>query len=687
MDLKDPSLYLNRELSQLEFNSRVLAQAEDERMPLLERVRFLCITSSNLDEFFEIRVANIRFQLSQQTPRPWPDGRSTTEVLAEIQERVQALVQRQYRCWTESLVPAMRAEGINFLARDSWTQRQRRWLHAYFQSEVQPVLSPLGLDPAHPFPRLLNKSLNFAVQLKGKDAFGREGHLALVRAPRSLPRVIRLPKEVSQSPYEFTLLSSIMQTFVAELFPGMEVTGAYAFRVTRNGELTVDEQDVENLAHALQDELHERGFADAVRLEIAEGCPKPLVKFLAREFVLTDDDVYRVPPPVNLGRVQAVYDMIDRPSLKFRPHKPRVQPALSGSILDTVRGGDVLLHHPFESFSTVVDLLRQAAADPNVLAIKQTLYRAGRNSPLVGALIEAARAGKDVTVVIELRARFDEEANIGLANRLQEAGVQVVYGVVGYKTHAKMVLIVRREGGKLRRYVHLGTGNYHPGNATVYTDFGLLTCDRDIGEDAHKVFQQLSGFSSAYPLKQLLLSPFTQHREVLQRIEREIANARAGKPARIIAKMNALQEVTVIQSLYRASQAGVEIDLIIRGACVLKPGVPGVSERIRVRSIIGRFLEHTRVYCFENAGKRELWCSSADWMDRNLLRRVEISFPILDPALRERVFKEGLEPYLADNVSAWQLSSDGRYTRIEPGEQMPYSAQDSLLAQLCSDEG
>nr|MCU0755974.1 RNA degradosome polyphosphate kinase [Xanthomonadales bacterium] len=324
MDLKDPSLYLNRELSQLEFNSRVLAQAEDVRMPLLERVRFLCITSSNLDEFFEIRVANIRFQLSQHTPRPWPDGRSTTEVLAEIRERVQVLVQRQYRCWTESLVPAMRAEGINFLARDSWSQRQRRWLHAYFQSEVQPVLSPLGLDPAHPFPRLLNKSLNFAVQLKGKDAFGREGNLALVRAPRSLPRVIRLPKEVSQSPYEFTLLSSIIQTFVAELFPGMEVTGAYAFRVTRNGELTVDEQDVENLAHALQDELHERGFADAVRLEIAEGCPKPLVKFLAREFVLADDDVYRVPAPVNLGRVQAVYDMIDRPALKFRPHKPRV---------------------------------------------------------------------------------------------------------------------------------------------------------------------------------------------------------------------------------------------------------------------------------------------------------------------------------------------------------------------------
>jgi polyphosphate kinase len=680
----DPSLFLNRELSLLAFHRRVLAQARDDKVPLLERLRFLGISCTNLDEFFEVRVATIRHQLNYPGSQPWPDGRSPNEVLAAIRNEVQELVRDQYQAWNHELKPALANEGIRFIARDEWNARQRRWLHQYFHDELMPVLSPLGLDPSHPFPRILNKSLNIAVTLKGKDAFGREAGLALVRAPRSLSRVVRLPRELASGTHEFVLLSAILQDFVDDLFPGLKVKGAYPFRVTRNSELWVDEFEIENLAHALKDELLDRAFARAVRLEIHDSCPRALASFLLEHFELTEDDMYRVHGPVNLNRVGVVYDLVDRPDLKYRPFTPRTAHSKAhGSIFDLARERDILLHHPYDSFSTVVELLRQAAQDPDVLAIKQTLYRTGRRSVLVDYLIEAARAGKDVTVVVELRARFDEEANIDLANRLQEAGVQVVYGVVAYKTHAKMLLIVRREGGKLRRYAHLGTGNYHQGTSAIYTDIGLITADKDIGEDVHRLFQQLSGLSQVMKLKRLLHSPFTLHRGMIERIDREAEHARRGRGGKILARMNALSEPAVIAALYRASQAGVEIVLIVRGICVLRPGVPGISENIRVRSIVGRLLEHSRVYYFRNDGEEELWASSADWMERNLLHRVEVCFPILDPELRQRVFNETLENYLADNTQSWQLQSDGSYERIDRGEQMPHSAQSALLARIC----
>ena len=685
--LRDPKLYINRELSQLEFNFRVLAQARDPDTPLLERLRFLCISCTNLDEFFEIRVASLMQQQRFGGWVPGPDAMSPEEALARIRERAAQLVKEQYSLWNATLRPALAKAGIRLLPRDEWNAKQRKWLREYFHDELLPVLSPLGLDPAHPFPRILNKSLNVAVLLKGKDAFGREGSMALVRAPRSLPRIIRLPPDLDgdADSQEFVFLSAILHEFVEELFPGMEVKGSYQFRVTRNSELIVDEEEVENLAHALRDELKGRGFARAVRLEVADTCPKSVLKHLVANFELTPDDVFRCHGPVNLNRVIAVYDMVQRPDLKFPPFVPRVPVQVSEftSVFDAVRKADVLMHHPYDSFQTVLDLVRQASSDPDVLAIKQTLYRSGVDSPIVGHLVDAARAGKDVTVVVELRARFDEEANIALANRLQEAGVQVVYGVVGFKTHAKMMLIVRREAGKLRRYVHLSTGNYHPGTARAYTDLGLITCDKDIGEDVHRLFQQLSGLGPVIKLKRVLQSPFTLHKGLMAKIERETANAKAGKPARIIAKINAMNETGVIELLYEASRAGVKIDLIVRGSCALRPRVPGVSENIRVVSIIGRFLEHSRVYYFENGGESEIYCSSADWLERNLLRRVEICFPLLDPELAKRVYEEELANYLVDNVNAWELNSDGTYVKVERGEAMPHSAQAALLAKLC----
>jgi len=683
-DLQDPALYINRELSQLEFNFRVLAQAMDEAIPLLERLRYLCISCTNLDEFFEVRVAAVRHQLDYGGPLP-PDALAPGVALKAIHEKAGELVERQYQYWNDTLRPALEANGVRILTRDTWNAKQKRWLKKYFDDEILPVLSPLGLDPAHPFPRILNKSLNIVVVLQGKDAFGRAGNMAIVRAPRSLPRIIHLPPQVSAGPNDFVLLSAVLSNFVDDLFPGMEVKGAYQFRVTRNSELLVDEDEVENLAHALKGELAGRGFARAMRLEIADNCPKPIVRILLKNFELPENAVYRIKGPVNLNRVIAVYDLVDRPDLKFPAFKPRLHPVSdSDELFDMIRRGDVLLHHPYDSFAVVLELIKQASHDPAVLAIKQTLYRAGKDSVLVNHLIEAARNGKDVTVVIELRARFDEEANIRLADRLQEAGVQVVYGVVGYKTHAKMLLIVRREGKKLQRYAHLSTGNYHPGTAKTYTDIGLMTADPDIGEDVHRLFQQMSGLAPAFKLKRLLQAPFTLHKALLKKIEREAANARAGRPARIIAKMNALSEASVIRALYEASRAGVSIDLMVRGACALKPGIKGVSDNIRVRSLVGRFLEHSRVYWFQNDEAPETWCSSADWMERNLLRRIETCFPILDPVLAERVYREELANYLVDNVRSWELRADSSYHRIEPVDgAMPHSAQDALLTQLC----
>jgi polyphosphate kinase len=682
-DLRDPSLYISRELSQLEFNQRVLEQAKDPTTPLLERLRFLCISCTNLDEFFEIRVAALRQQVHSGGALG-PEGLTPSDHLEKIRLRTQALVDDQYRTWDEVLMPELERTNIRFLKRENWTPKQRKWLSDYFENELQPVLSPLGLDPAHPFPRILNKSLNLAVVLKGRDAFGREGSLALIRAPRSLPRLIRLPRDISRGPNDFVFMASLLHEFIDELFPGMEVKGTYQFRVTRNSELIVDEDEVDNLALALQGELHERHYAQAVRLELADNCPKDLMKYLLARFELSEDEVYRSRGPVNLNRLMTIYEQIDRPDLKFAPFKPRVQSKLqTDDLFETIGKGDVLLHHPFDSFATVVELLRQAAVDPGVLAIKQTLYRTGKNSSLVNALIDAARNGKDVTVVVELRARFDEEANIALANRLQEAGVQVVYGVVGFKTHAKMLLIVRRERTRLKRYVHLGTGNYHQGTASAYTDIGLLTAHREITEDVHLLFQQLSGLGPEIKLQQLLHSPFTLYQALIEKITREAAHAKAGKPARIIAKMNSLNEASVIRTLYEASMAGVEIDLIIRGTCGLKPGLPGISERIRVRSVVGRFLEHSRVFYFANDQSPELYCASADWLDRNLHRRVEVGFPILDEVLFERVYRESLALYLNDDSQAWLLRADGTYQRaVAPRGAVPHAAQLQLLREL-----
>jgi polyphosphate kinase len=684
IDRATPDLYLSRELAALEFNFRVLAQARDARIPLLERLRYLSIVANNLDEFFEVRVAMLKHHHMFGSAAPGPDGLPSGELLVRIRKRVLDLVAEQYRTWQDEVKPALDGEGIHFLTRDSWTERQRLWLRGYFENEVLPVLSPLGLDPAHPFPRILNKTLNIAVVLKGRDAFGREGHMALVRAPRSLPRIIRLPDEVCDGGVHYIFLAELLQGFVDLMFPGFKVAGAYQFRVTRNSELMVEEAEVDNLARALSEELVGRGYARPVRLEIGSDCPKAIVQMLIANFELEETDVYRCDGPVNIIRAATVYEGLDRPELKF----PRFNPQLPAAFKDArckfevLRQRDVLLHHPYESFAAVVDLLRQATQDPAVLAIKQTLYRAGVDTPLVDLLVEAARNGKDVTVVIELRARFDEEANIRLATRLQEAGVQVVYGVVGYKTHAKMLLIVRREEDALRRYVHLSTGNYHQANSRTYTDIGLMTANPGIGEDLHKVFQQLSGLGPVIELHHLLHSPFTLYPSVLAKIEREIAHAQAGKPARIVAKLNALNEAHVIQALYRASQAGVEIDLIVRGACTLRPGLPGISERIRVRSIVGRFLEHSRVYWFANDGAPEIYCASADWMERNLKRRIEVAFPILDPVLAARVYEETLANYLADNTEAWLLDDKGRYTRAQPGDAPPHSAQRWLLAKL-----
>ena len=684
-DLAAPELYFSRELAALEFNFRVLAMARDAQVPLLERLRYLSIVANNLDEFFEVRVAMLKHHHAYGSAAPGPDGLSSGELLTRIRARVLDLVTDQYATWQEQLRPQLDAEGIRFLTRHQWNPVQRRWLQGYFEHEVLPVLSPLGLDPAHPFPRILNKTLNIAVVLQGRDAFGHEGHMALVRAPRSLPRIVKLPAEVGGGGDNFVFLAELLQAFVDLMFPGFKVVGSYQFRVTRNSELIVEEAEVENLARALSEELLGRGYARPVRLEIANDCPKAITAMLVANFELEESDVYRCDGPVNIIRAGGIYDQVDRPELKF----PRFVPCLPSAIepganlFELIGQRDVLLHHPYESFAAVVDLLRQAAADPNVLAIKQTLYRAGEDTPLVDLLVEAARNGKDVTVVIELRARFDEEANIRLATRLQEAGVQVVYGVVGYKTHAKMMLIVRREADALHRYVHLSTGNYHQANSRMYTDIGLMTSNPEIGEDLHKVFQQLSGLGSVISLKRLLHSPFTLYRSVVAKIERETANALAGKSARIVAKLNALNESHVIEALYRASQAGVEIDLIVRGACTLRPGLPGISERIRVRSIVGRFLEHSRVYLFANDGQPEIYCASADWMERNLMRRIEVAFPILDPALARRVFDETLANGLADNTQAWLLDSDGRYTRAQPGDQPPHCAQQTLLEKIC----
>ncbi len=685
IDFKQPELYINRELSLLEFNQRVLAQAMDERVPLLERLRYLCISSTNMDEFFEVRMAGLIQQVELGSTQAGPDNMMPMDIFKAASERAHQLVDEQYRVLNEVLLPALEAEGIRFVRRNEWSEAQEKWLHEYYKEALQPLLTPIGLDPAHPFPRILNKSLNFVVSLSGRDAFGRNSGLAVVQAPRSLARMIPLPPaETGSGPYDFVFLSSIMHAYVDELFHGMKVQGCYQFRVTRNSELFVDEEEVDDLLRAVEGELLTRQYGDEVRLEVADNCPDQIADFLLDQFGMSRDSLYVVNGPVNLNRVQEVYDLVDRPELKFPSFTPSLPRAFDPSkdLFESIAKQDILLHLPFESFLPVIEFVRRSAEDANVLAIKQTLYRTGPKSAIVDALVKAAQAGKEVTVVIELRARFDEEANVALANRLQKAGAHVVYGVVGYKTHAKMTMVVRREGRRLRHYVHLGTGNYHPRTARIYTDYGLFSRNKLLGEDVQRVFNQLTSLGKVAKLNKLLQSPFTLHKAMLEKIEREIDHAQAGREARIIVKVNSLVDTKLIQALYRASNAGVEIDLIVRGMCRLRPGVPGVSENIRVRSIVGRFLEHTRVTYFYNDGDEEVYCSSADWMERNMFRRVEACFPIEAPKLKQRVIRE-LGYYLKDNSQAWELDSDGHYQRVAcPEGEECFSAQQTLLEEL-----
>ena len=678
---------LNRELGALEFNRRVLALAQNLKIPLLERLKYICIVSSNLDEFFEIRIAVLKEQLRKNPKSKTQDGLVVGDAYLNIVKETQTLVSHKYKIFQKDILPRLEREGVHLHFESSWTPSQHRWAKTYFEKELVPLLTPIVLDPAHPFPKVINKSLNFFVTLEGQDDFGRTPKLAVVQAPRSIPRVIQMPTRISQKPYGIVILSTFMQSFVHELFPGMKITGCYQFRVTRNSDLFVSDDDISDLKESLKGELSTRHLGDAVRLEISSDIPDHLLKYLRKSCDLNSEDCYRVDGPVNLMRLMQVAEIVNRPDLKFPSHTPKL-PLIKGSIFDELKTRDVLLHHPYESFEPVLNLLRTASKDPDVLAIKQTIYRTGNVSPVMDALIEAAKNGKEVTVIVELLARFDEETNISWAAKLEEVGAHVVYGVVKHKCHAKMIMIVRKEllpaKGKrkpehtLKRYVHLGTGNYHPRTAKLYTDFGLMTSNPSICDDVHKIFMQLTGTSRLIKLKSLWHSPFTMFDQIVKHIQTEAKAAKLGKPARIVAKVNALLEPTVINELYKASQAGVKIDLIVRGVCALKPKVKGLSENIRVRSIVGQFLEHHRIFYFYAHGKEEVYLSSADWMDRNLFRRIEIAFPILDPELKQKVINEGLNELLKDG-SSWNMNADGLYKQSASASNIKLSGQQNLL--------
>ncbi|ABR88391.1 polyphosphate kinase [Janthinobacterium sp. Marseille] len=682
--LPQSAIYLNRELSQLAFNRRVLAQAENPDVPLLERLKYLCIVSNNLDELFEVRIASLLANNHMEGEFVEPPALSAA--LAVAGAECHQIVERQYRVLNESVLPQLAQEGIHLLRDQDRNEAQRAWVKAYFDREVRPLLTPIGLDPAHPFPQVVNKSLNFIVELSGKDAFGRGTAIAILKAPRVLPRVIQLPPELSKNGVSFCLLSSIIHAHISDLFSGREVLAYSQFRVTRNSDLWVDEEEVKNLRQALQGELQSRNFGVAVRLEVAKNCPPHLSQFLLEQFSIDKNRLYAVDGPVNMVRLSELIDHVTKPELRFPPYSPMYPAKLANTDLFGVIGKhDVLLHHPFQSFQPVLEFIRSAAQDPDVVAIKQTIYRTGMNSDLMESLIIAAQRGKEVTVVVELMARFDEEANINWADRLERAGAQVVYGVVGLKTHAKLALVIRRENGALRYYAHMGTGNYHPSTTKFYTDFGLLTANPAIATEVNEVFIHLTSLTKPKKLDHLWLAPFALQKEFIRAIRNEAKIARLGRPGRIIAKMNALLDESVIRALYAASADGVKIDLIVRGACALRPGVPGLSDNIRVRSIVGRFLEHSRIYYFRNDLAHDVYLSSADWMNRNLFRRIEVAFPILDPALKKRVITEGLDPYLKDNLNSWELDSNGIYQKRKPrGKSGAFSAQQHLMQVLGS---
>jgi polyphosphate kinase len=680
-ELPKAAIFLDRELSQLMFNRRVLAQAEDKRIPLLERLRYLCIVSNNLDEFFEVRVASL---LAQGALHGNP---ALTATLERVSRDCHALVRQQYEILNTEVLPQLRARGVHLVRHTDRNEAQRAWVKEYFEQLVRPLLTPIGLDPAHPFPQVINKSLNFIVSLSGKDAFGRGTAIAIVKAPRVLPRIIRLPDHLSKDGIAlFCMLSSVIHSHIEDMFTGRDVIAYSQFRVTRDSDLWVDEDEVKNLRQALKGELQGRQFGTSVRLEVARNCPPELSDFLLAQFELDPSRLYAVDGPVNLVRLTELIDLVKQPSLRFPPFIPGMPPKTAHlDIFEQLNKHDILLHHPFQSFQPVIDFICVAARDPQVVAIKQTIYRTGMNSELMEALMTAARSGKEVIVIVELMARFDEEANINWADKLEQAGAQVVYGVVGLKTHAKVALVLRREADGLKYYAHLGTGNYHLTTTRLYTDFGLLTANQAMGADVNEVFIHLTSLTKPHKLNHLWLAPFALQNEIIKAIRNEARIAKAGRPGRIIVKVNALVDESVIRALYAASHEGVKIDLIVRGACTLRPGVPGLSENIKVRSIIGRFLEHSRIYYFRNDLAHDVYLASADWMTRNLFRRIEVAFPVLDKALKQRVITEGLNPYLKDNSNAWELEPDGHYQRRKArGKQGEFSAQRHLMELLGS---
>jgi polyphosphate kinase len=682
-----PAQFINRELSWLEFNHRVLEEALDPSNPLLERLKFFCIVSSNLDEFFEVRVAGLKQQIESDVVERGTGGLTASETFRAIHRRVRRMVEEQYACWREQLMPALAKNGLRILDLSELSSSDMDWLQQYYQAQVRPVLTPLAIDPAHPFPQLLNKSLNLIVRLEMARGHENLKHLAVVQIPRNLPRLVRLPR--ADGHMDFVYLSRVIGHFLADLFPGTKLLGYWTFRVTRNSELYIDEEESANLLKAVENELHNRRKGDAVRLEAQHDCPPFIREVLLKTLKLTEDDLYLIDGPLNPTRLMALYEGDHSPELRDPPFVAPVSSALRErpDLFAAIRERDILLHHPYENFSSIVAFLDQAAADPNVLAIKQTLYRTGGDPRIIGALERAVRNGKHVTAVVELRARFDEANNILWARHLEEAGVHVVYGLVGYKIHAKACLVVRSEGHHIRRYVHLATGNYNPSTARLYTDLGLLTCRPDFGEDATNFFNLLTGICQFQPMRKLIAAPFELHGRILELIQRETDNAARGLPARIIAKLNSLAESEVVEALYRASQAGVSIELIVRGICCLRPGIKGLSENIKVTSVVDRFLEHSRIYYFENACQPQVFLASADWLPRNFFRRIELVIPIEDGVLRERLIKEVLATSLGDNVKARRLQGDGTYLRaqINDGEKRVRS-QFELIARARADE-
>ena len=678
--------FLDRDHSILAFNERVLDWAHRRDVPLLERLRYLTIVSSNLDEFFEVRAAP---HLTAQQAAD-QKGLYTVQSFEALSAAAHKLVDRQYALYNDELMPAFAKEGIEIVSHGERTPAQKAWVHEYFEREVRPLLIPVGLDPAHPFPQVANKSLNFIVRLSGKDAFGRENEIAIVKVPRVLPRLIRMPAKVSGKRTLFVSLSSVIRAHLDLMFPGREVGQFSQFRVTRHSDLAVDEEDVRNLRTALRLGLQQRHYGQAVRLEVSAGCSEYLASFLLQQFGLPEAALYRVHGPVNLVRLQQLIDLVDAPHLLFPPYTPSypVQLVPGRSLFEQVKRQDILIHQPFESFDGVLGFLREAVNDPQVLAIKQTIYRAGTHSEMVELLCEAVRRGKEVTAVVELKARFDEEANINWAEQLESIGAQVVYGVVGLKTHAKMLLVTRREGKQLVRYAHLSTGNYNPRTARLYTDISHLTADPQLTADVEQVFVHLASQSKLPRLSHVWLAPFHLHRRLIEQIDVLAEAAAKGVDSRIVLKMNALTDEPLMQALVRAGQRGVKIDLIVRGACMLPARVPSLSDNIRVRSIIGRFLEHSRVFYFRADGQEQLYLSSADWMNRNMLRRVELAWPVLDAQLRQRIIDECLVAYLHDDRDVWDLMPDGTYKRVKgAGEPKGHGAQAALMARYAAPMG